>query len=107
MLHLFSEPGIFTKYKVTSTGCHWETSIYEGLKPLFEQNKKPSDRRTAPNAFLSVEKDLQVRYPTMHRPSYSLNSTLLWRPICRTRGHRPASRCLLDRDTRRLSSLSL
>ncbi|KAI0730610.1 haloalkanoic acid dehalogenase [Earliella scabrosa] len=67
------ETGTFAKYKALVFDCYgtlidWETGIYAGLKPLFEQSGKPSDRRSVLEAFLSVEKDLQARHPTMLYP---------------------------------------
>lgn len=53
---------------ITMISQDWETGIYEGLKPLFDQSKNPSDRRSVLETFLSVEKDLQTRHPTMLYP---------------------------------------
>ncbi|KAI0738630.1 HAD-like protein [Daedaleopsis nitida] len=67
------QPGALTKYKALVFDCYgtlvdWETGLYTGLKPLFDKSGKPSDRRAVLEAFLSVEADLQARYPTMLYP---------------------------------------
>ncbi|KAI0372589.1 HAD-like protein [Pilatotrama ljubarskyi] len=60
----------FSKYKALVFDCYgtlvdWETGIYDALKPLFQKSGKPTDRRTIIDAFSSVERDLQGRFPTM------------------------------------------
>ncbi|KAI8996419.1 haloalkanoic acid dehalogenase [Trametes punicea] len=60
----------FSKYKALVFDCYgtlidWETGIYEHLKPLFVRSGKPSDRQTVIQAFISVESDLEARFPTM------------------------------------------
>ncbi|OJT09785.1 hypothetical protein TRAPUB_13744 [Trametes pubescens] len=60
----------FSKYKALVFDCYgtlidWETGIYTGLKPLFEQARKPADRHAVIDAFSAVERDLQARFPTM------------------------------------------
>ncbi|KAI0352151.1 HAD-like protein [Trametes cingulata] len=60
----------FSKYKALVFDCYgtlidWETGIYDSLKPLFQKSGAPTDRRTIIDAFSSVERDLQGRFPTM------------------------------------------
>ncbi|KAI0664306.1 HAD-like protein [Cubamyces menziesii] len=60
----------FSKYKALVFDCYgtlidWEAGIYSSLKPLFERNGKPSDKRTVIQAYSSVEHELEARYPTL------------------------------------------
>ncbi|KAI0629356.1 HAD-like domain-containing protein [Trametes polyzona] len=67
-------PDAFAKYKALVFDCYgtlvdWETGIYDSLRPLFKKSGKPADRRAVIEAFSSVERDLQARFPTMRYSS--------------------------------------